>query len=127
MSRGKSHLEEALAFQMKALKLEPVREHRFHVERRWRFDFAFLDLMVAVEVEGLSRGKSRHTSFGGYRADCEKYNEAAILGWCVLRFTDKEIKNGTAACTIERALAQKLSNNEQGRDGDRTGASVTGA
>ncbi len=113
-----SKLEEALAWQMQVSGIaEPVREHRFHETRRWRFDFAWPDLMVAVEVEGLSNKKSRHTSFGGYRKDCEKYNAAAVMGWCVLRFTNVEIKDGTAAQYIESALADKLSNNRL-RHGD---------
>jgi len=66
-----------------------VREHRFHDKRRWRFDFAHLELKLAIEVEGLCAEwqKSRHTTIKGYIADCEKYNAAALLGWTVLRYT----------------------------------------
>ncbi len=83
-------------------------EYRFHPTRKWRFDFAHPERMIGIEVEGLSRGKSRHTTFEGYRRDCEKYNEAAIMGWCVLRFTDREITKGTALRTIERCLHGQL-------------------
>jgi len=31
---------------------EPVREYRFHPKRKWRFDFAWPDCQVAVEIEG---------------------------------------------------------------------------
>jgi len=48
-------------------------------------------LKVAVEYEGIY-GKSRHTTMSGYTGDCEKYNEAQILGWRVLRFTAKNIR-----------------------------------
>lgn len=101
-----SKLEDALWYQMKLVGIWVgfEKEHRFHDTRKWRFDFANPEEMIAVEVEGLSRGKSRHTTFAGYRGDCEKYNEAAILGWKVLRFTDKEVKSGEAIQTIERAL-----------------------
>lgn len=66
-----------------------VREHRFHDKRRWRFDFAHLELKLAIEVEGLCAEwqKSRHTTNKGYTEDCEKYNAAALLGWTVLRYT----------------------------------------
>lgn len=87
-----------------------VREYRFHVERKWRFDFAELETFVAVEVEGLSKHKSRHTSWTGFRNDCEKYNAAAIMGWCVLRFTDVEIFSGEAISTIEEAIQWRKSN-----------------
>jgi len=43
--------------------------------------------MVAVEYEGVFGGKSRHTNLTGYTNDCEKYNNAQILGWTVLRYT----------------------------------------
>lgn len=61
-------------------------EYRFHPVRQWRFDYALPDLGVAIEYEGV-KGKSRHTTLKGYTGDCEKYNEAAWLGWTVLRFT----------------------------------------
>ena len=66
-----------------------VREHRFHETRRWRFDFAFPSVRLAVEIEG----RGRHQSVKGVRDDCEKYNEATRLGWRVLRFpaTDKKL------------------------------------
>jgi len=66
-----------------------VREHRFHDKRRWRFDFAHLELKLVIEVEGLCAEwqKSRHTTIKGYTEDCEKYNAAALLGWTVLRYT----------------------------------------
>lgn len=59
-----------------------VRELRFHDERRWRFDFAFPEQRVAVEIDG----RGRHQTVDGVRKDCEKMNEAARLGWRVLRF-----------------------------------------
>jgi very-short-patch-repair endonuclease len=59
-----------------------VREYQFHPTRRWRFDFASPSLMVAVEIEG----RGRHQTIAGVRADCEKYNTAAALGWRVFRF-----------------------------------------
>jgi len=101
-----SQLEEYLSWQMKVADvLEPVKEHRFHPKRRWRFDFAWPDLMLAVEVEGHGGAKSRHTSFTGFQNDCTKYNEACLLGWRVLRFTGPMVKSGEALDTIERMLS----------------------
>ena len=63
-----------------------TREHRFHPTRKWRFDFAWVDQMVAVEIEGVqANGKARHQMIGGFLADCEKYEEALALGWKVMR------------------------------------------
>ena len=113
-----SKLELQLEWQLKVAGIldDFTREHRFHVERRWRFDFADLRRRIAVEVEGQSRGKSRHMTFEGYRRDCEKYNQAAIAGWCVLRFTKDEIATGAALRTIEQArevLDDRLEGSDQ--------------
>jgi very-short-patch-repair endonuclease len=111
-----SALEEKLALEIRALKLPvPIREFRFHPTRRWRFDFAWPDLRIAVEAEGgaemhgrrTKQGKllkSGHLTVSGFRKDCEKYNEAAIHGWYVLRFSGAMIKDGTAIRTIERVI-----------------------
>jgi hypothetical protein len=62
-------------------------EVKFHPKRKWRFDWANEELMVAVEYEGIFGGKSRHTNLTGFTNDCEKYNNAQIIGWKVLRYT----------------------------------------
>ena len=88
-SRAKqSHLEVSFLRAFRAFGIgykEPVSEYRFHPERRWRFDFAWVEEMVAVEMEGIG-GKSRHRTYPGYKGDLEKYNQATLLGWSVLRF-----------------------------------------
>jgi len=88
----------------KALKLEPETEYKFHPTRKWRFDYAFKNKMVAVEYEGIYSAKSRHTSLSGFTKDCEKYSEAAILGWKVIRVTASMLRDGTAFDLIRRAL-----------------------
>ena len=81
----------------------PVREHRFHDTRRWRFDYAWPAQMVALEVEGGVWTGGRHTRGKGYVADLEKYREAAIAGWCVLRVTPAELK-AAAVDLVRRAM-----------------------
>lgn len=96
----KSHLEELLAFQMKAYKLpEAQRQYRFHPERRWTFDFAWPGHKIAAECEGgiwFRSGKGAHTGGSAIMRDMEKYNHATKMRWQVYRFSDKEIKNGEA-------------------------------
>lgn len=70
-----------------------VTEHKFHLKRKWRFDWAHKDMMIAVEYEGIYGGRSRHTSVTGYVKDTEKYNNAQILGWKVLRYTASNYKD----------------------------------
>jgi very-short-patch-repair endonuclease len=60
-------------------------QYRFHPKRRWVFDFAWPEQRLAVEIEGGIFVRGRHVSPRGFVADCEKYNEAAVLGWTVLR------------------------------------------
>ena len=106
---AKSELEAQLAYQIKLARLPaPDREYRFAPPRRWRFDFAFIELSLAVEVEGGTwiPGGGRHQRGTGFEDDCRKYNQAALLGWMVLRFTGKMVKSGEALETIEKALGR---------------------
>lgn len=90
-----SALEQQFALQLKAYKLKMEPEYRF-CKRLWRFDFADVPRKIAVEVEGGTWTKSRHTTGTGFAADCEKYNMAARLGWSVYRFDSKMVKSGKA-------------------------------
>lgn len=98
-----SDLEEELMKQLQDHKMKkPHREYKFHPVRRWKFDFAWPEQMLAVEVEGGIWIKGRHVTPQGFIKDCEKYNHAAARGWCVLRFGPAEIKNKEALAFIKR-------------------------
>jgi len=103
-----SQLEEELAFQLKACGIEFEREYKFCPGRRWRADF-YIRPMILVEVEGLVQPwrKSRQITNDGYTEDAEKYDEAQILQFTVLRFTQKHIKSGYAVETIQRLMEIK--------------------
>lgn len=73
-----------------------VPEYQFVIDRKWRFDFAHVPTKVAIEIEGGTWSGGRHTRGAGYAKDCEKYNEAAKLGWCVLRYTSDAINMKSA-------------------------------
>lgn len=91
--------------QCKALGLpEPVPEYRFHPVRRWRFDWAFPDRLLAVEQEGGIWIGGRHSRGKGFQADLDKYGEAFAMGWVVVRATPQMVANGTVAQWIERRL-----------------------
>ena len=86
---------------------QPVREYLFakqELKRLWRFDIAFVDQRVAVEVDGGSWIGGRHTRGAGFEGDLEKFNAAAELGWSIYRFTTRQVKNGTAMETLKRVL-----------------------
>jgi very-short-patch-repair endonuclease len=99
-----SKYEASMSIQMRALNLDPVREYRFMPPRRFRFDFAFPDSKVALELEGGTWIGGRHNRGQGYENDCEKYSEAAIRGWKVIRATGRMVKDGTAIELLKRAL-----------------------
>ena len=91
---------------LKSQGWEPEREYRFHPTKQYRFDYAFKQEMVAVELEGGVWVKGAHTRGRGYLKDIHKYNEAAILGWKVLRFaTEHGHIAGDPIGTIQRALS----------------------
>lgn len=101
----KSAIEETFAMHVRASKLPPpVREYRFHAERRWRFDFCWPDRKVAVECEGATWTNGRHTRGSGYAKDLEKYNAAQMLGWKVFRCTADMVKRGIALELAMEAL-----------------------
>jgi hypothetical protein len=74
---------------------EPVCEHRFHPTRKWRFDYAWPEHLIAVEVEGGVFIQGRHSRGVGMLADMEKYNCAAVAGWRILRYTPKTLRQAT--------------------------------
>jgi len=117
----KKELERAFDTQFRALAVDlpkPEKEYRFHPDRRWRFDRAWPNHKVAVEIEGgiygrtirchncgeIQRARKKdgnlgkpirpsygHASLANFKADLEKYNEAARIGWLVLRFVNEDI------------------------------------
>lgn len=82
------------------------REYRFDAVRRWRFDFAWPDARVAVEVNG-----GRYAFAGGRHAspdDYEKLRRAAALGWRVLPVAPSELSDRPAAVIQDVRDALKL-------------------
>jgi very-short-patch-repair endonuclease len=82
---------------------ELQREHRFHPTRKWRADFAHIPSGTIIEVEGgiYIAGGGRHNRGAGFIADTEKYLEATLAGWRVIRLTHAQI----TAPTVERLIA----------------------
>lgn len=93
---------------LKASHIPFIREYKFDKSRRWRFDFAFPEHFVAVEVEGGVWIGGRHTRASGFVKDLEKYNQAASMGWLVLRFSPDMIESGTALEMIEKTLRRRI-------------------
>jgi very-short-patch-repair endonuclease len=112
--RGPSSLEEILLWQIRVAGLPaPEREYAFCPDRRYRADFAFISPRLLVEVEGGVWSRGRHNRALGFIQDCEKGNQAVLLGFRVLRFTEKHIRDGSAVTMIEYMLAQTAVNEIQ--------------
>jgi hypothetical protein len=102
-----SNLERTLLFQIKAAGLpEPEREYAFAkaLKRRFRFDLAWRDRMLACEIHGAIHSRGRHNRGVGMLADMEKINLAQLMGWRVLVVASDHIGTGKALEWIESAL-----------------------
>lgn len=78
------------------------KEYKFHPARKWRFDYAIPAIKMAIEVEGGVWTGGRHTSGKGFLNDMEKYNEAALMGWCLIRTTPDRLLTSKVLDLIKR-------------------------
>ena len=93
------------AWVLPLLDAQPEQQYRFHPTRRWRFDYAFPSVKLAVEVDGgqWSPRGGRHNTDG----DREKLNAAAVLGWRILRYSGTMLNApDTVAAEITAAIAE---------------------
>lgn len=81
-----------------------VTEHVFSPPRKWRFDIAWPEHMLALEIEGGIYSRGRHNRPIGFEKDCEKYNIAILEGWRVLRVTSRQVMEGHALDWVKKAL-----------------------
>lgn len=103
-TRQPSEGETVLATHLKACKISFEQEYKFHPTRKWRADFFITGTKILVEVEGGIWSGGRHTRGKGYLGDMEKYNEAAAMGYTVLRFSTEQVKSGLALKKIEQLV-----------------------
>jgi very-short-patch-repair endonuclease len=83
---------------------KPHFEYRFHETRKWRFDLAFPEQKLAVEIEGGIWQYGRHNRASTFIKDLEKYNNACMLGWYLLRFSTEMVKKGIAVQSIKEFM-----------------------
>ena len=105
----REHLERLFELQLSS---SPIcdgfsKQVRFHLTRRWRFDFAWTDCKLAAEIDGGTWSGGRHVTGKGHQQDAEKANAAIELGWHVLRFDSGAVKSGRALEQVERVIKQK--------------------
>jgi hypothetical protein len=79
-------------------------EYKFHSTRKWRFDYAIPEYKIAIEIEGGMWINGRHTRGSGAIGDLEKYNQAVLLGWRLLRFTPQQFNKGDAYILVHELI-----------------------
>ena len=99
ISRGEMWCEQVLA-ELGAPPWE--REYVFRPDRDFKMDFAWPEHKIFLEFEG-----GGHQNWNRYHSDVEKYNEAALDGWRLVRVTFKMLEDEKAIKTM-RALVKRL-------------------
>lgn len=76
--------------------IEWTPEFQFHETRKWRFDWAYPERKIAVEVSGgqWQAHGGRHSRDG----DRDKRNYAAADGWVLFEFSTQRLENDPSAC-----------------------------
>jgi very-short-patch-repair endonuclease len=100
---------EALLFALARRCGLPAPVFQFPVEvdgHRRRIDFAFPELMVAIEVDGYES----HSRYDVFEDDRVRANELELLGWTVLRFTWHQLRHRPdyVERVLRRAIAMAL-------------------
>lgn len=122
-SKSGSTPEELFASQCRMFRLPPFEQQLLFAKeklgRLWRFDFAWPQYKLAVEINGVNvqnvrvNGKprlvvlGRHASIEGLRSEYEKMRAAANLGWSVLPFLQSDVKPQHAITETMRELAAR--------------------
>lgn len=101
--KGPSELELAFAKQIADARLpNPLLEFKFMQARDWRFDYAWPDFMLAVEVQGMvHRIKNRFLN------DVEKLAYAQMHGWTVLLVAGQDVRNPRGVMWLATLLEQR--------------------
>ena len=94
----------------------PQRQFKFDPERKWRFDFAWPYVKVAVEIDGgvFQAQATGHRSIDGIVSSMEKSNAAAMQGWCLLRYhaNDLDQRPAQVVAMVQSAiLIRRIDNN----------------
>lgn len=85
--------------------LEPQPEFRFHHERKWRFDFAWVEAKVYLEVQGGIWQNGRHSRGAALLKEWEKLNTATAMGWRPLFCQPNDLCKPITIRSIKEALA----------------------
>ena len=89
----------------------PKTQFIFDPIRKWRFDFAWPEFKVAVEIDGgvFQKKATGHRSIGGIVDSMEKQNAAQLQGWCLLRYHVNDLERRTVQVVeeVKQAIRQR--------------------
>jgi len=98
-------LEEMFALQCEQAGFPaPLREYAAVPGRRFRWDFAWTDARVLVEINGGTYAHMGHSTGSGIARDYEKSNLAMLAGWRTFVFDRRMVEAGTALDVTAKAL-----------------------
>lgn len=99
MTDTESKLEAAFLKQWKKTgAVNVVLQYKFHSKRSWRFDFAWPEYKLAVEIQGFGPG---HNTYSGMSKDYEKHNHAVIAGWKIIYLMGYQLTNKKIEHTVQ--------------------------
>lgn len=75
---------ESLVYASELLRPSCQKEYLVVEGRRWRWDYAWPEVLLAVEIDGFGFG---HQTQKRLSAAAEKQNAGVLEGWTVLRYT----------------------------------------
>ena len=98
-------LEEMFALQCEQAGFPaPLREYAAVPGRRFRWDFAWPEQRVLVEINGGTYAHMGHSTGPGIARDYEKSNLAMLAGWRTFVFDRRMVEAGAALDITAKAL-----------------------
>jgi very-short-patch-repair endonuclease len=70
-------------------------EYQFEPSRKWRFDLFLPEANVGIELDG-GMFHGGHSRGAALERDYEKSNTAQLRGFRILRFTNRQVMDGSA-------------------------------
>jgi len=83
---------------------EPEQQYEGIENRRYRFDFAWPQDLIAVEIHGGAWMGKGHTGGKGFSEDRRKMNLANLSGWMVFEFTADMLNADELVPTLKEAF-----------------------
>ena len=81
-------LEKKFDFIWKAIDGQSlVSEYKFNPDRRWAADRCHRFTKILLEIEGGNWSNGRHNRGKGFENDCEKYFDATMRGYTIIRLS----------------------------------------